>query len=383
MKKYLRLIMALAMSLVLAVGCSSIPTDSDDEPYGEGRETFLIGGIGPITGQLAEIGLGMKQGADIAIDEINKAGGVNVGGTTYNLKLAYEDDPTYPQGVASAFNALKDKGIDAYISIATIDECLEVNKLTYEDNILQIVNLASNEECTEYSNAFRLYFTYAAQGRQLADYVVNTLGVENIGVIYYSDNDYSQSLRESFEASAVEMGGKITASEATSEAEMDYETQLTAIKNSGAEIIFYPGLFQQANFLTQKAMEMDLEIPIIGGETLDGILTSAPDKTAVEGATFLTPFFIEDPAAANFVTVYKNTYGGEPDRFAVYGYDSIYVIKAAMEEAGSVRGEDLINAMTEITVDGISGTMSFTPEGEPNKQAKFVKVVNGKYVLIN
>lgn len=380
MKKLLSLLLVLTMVLTFAVGCGS--KSSDDSSEDGGKKTFLIGGSGPLTGEAASYGISVKQGADIAIEEINEAGGVKVGDTTYELELAFEDDEADGVKAVSAYNTLMDKNINAFMGTVTSTACLAVIESTFEDGILQITPSGSALGCTEFDNAFRICFTDPSQGQIMAEYAVKTLGLKKVAVIYHSDDDYSKGMKDAFEEKVADLGGKIVASEASSKDDNDFKTQLTSIKNTDAEIIFFPGYYGAAAFITQQASDLGMKLPFIGGDGWDGVLKSVTDTTTVEGSVFLSPFFSEDPASAKFVATFEKAHGETPDQFAADGYDAVYVIKAAMEEAGTIENEDLIAAMTEISFVGLTGAMTFTPEGEPNKDAKFIKIENGKYTLL-
>ena len=127
-----------------------------------------------------------------------------------------------------------------------------------------------------------------------------------------------------------------------------------------------------------------MNLPFIGSDGWDGVLAKVVDPKVLEGATFLSPFYATDtdPKIQAFAAAYKEKYNAVPDQFAADGYDSVYVIKAALEKAGSTKSEDLIKAMTEIQVSGLTGDVTFTADGEPNKGVKFVKIVNGEYTSL-
>ena len=123
-----------------------------------------------------------------------------------------------------------------------------------------------------------------------------------------------------------------------------------------------------------------MTLPFIGSDGWDGVLAQVTDPAVVEGAIFLSPFLATDPEVKEFTDAYQAAYNAVPDQFAADGYDTVYVMKAAMEQAGSIESEALIAAMTEIEVAGTTGTVKFTADGEPNKAAKFVQIKNGEYV---
>ena len=152
------------------------------------------------------------------------------------------------------------------------------------------------------------------------------------------------------------------------------------IKSTGAEAIFVPAYYQAAAYITQQAKTAGIEADFIGSDGWDGVIAQVTDKEALEGAVFLSPFLATEDSAKSFVEQYQSKYKAVPDQFAADGYDTVYVIKAAMEKAGSIENDKLIAAMTEIKVDGLTGSVTFDKSGEPFKSAKFVTIKNGEYV---
>jgi branched-chain amino acid transport system substrate-binding protein len=380
--------MKKSLMKVLSLGLVSVMTASLFTGCGNndsGSNEFIIGGIGPLSGSAASYGASIKQGAEIAIKEIEAAGGVKVGDETIQLKLNFVDDEASPEVAISAYNTVMDKGAQALLGAVTSDAHMAINDLLNDDGILAITPSASIAGATAYPNVFRLCFTDPVQGIAMAKYAVETLGHKKIAVIYNNSDPYSTGVKEAFNAEVVNLGGEIVANEAFEEKAVDFSTQLTKIKGSGAEIIFVPTYYEKASFIATQAAEMNVGLPMIGSDGWDGILAQVVDTKVLEGSVFLSPFVAtdENPAVQSFVKTYQEKYKAVPDQFAADGYDVVYVIKAALEEAGSVESEDLIAAMTRIKVDGLTGSVSFDENGEPNKGAKFVKIENGEYVTLN
>jgi len=397
MKKLLSLILVLALAASLAAcGGENKETEAEttakseavDETTGEDDEagtaagatgTFVIGGLGPLTGDAASYGTSVKQGAQIAIDEINAAGGVTVGDTTYKLELNFVDDEASEDVAITAYNKLYDDGMNALIGAVTTGAQLAIIEQTYEDGIFQITPSASGAECVQFDNAFRLCFTDPLQGETMADYLINNLGMSKVAVMYNNSDTYSTGIKDAFEAKIAELGGEIVASEAFAEKDVDFSTQLSKIKGTEAEAIFVPSYYQEAANITKQASEMELGLSFFGSDGWDGVLATVTNPEYVEGAIFLSPFLASDPSVADFVAAYEEAFSVTPDQFAADGYDSVFVIKAAMEAAGSIEPADMIAAMTEIEVDGVTGKVSFGTDGEPNKAAKFVVIQGGEY----
>lgn len=163
-------------------------------------ETFIIGGIGPTTGAAASYGTSVKQGAEIAIAEINGAGGVTVGDTTYELALEWADDEASEDKAPQAYNTVMDAGANAIMGCVTSGACIAITSQTYQDGILQITPSGSAEGCIENDNAFRICFSDPEQGVAMADYMVETMGISKIAVIYNVADEYSSGIQEAFEA---------------------------------------------------------------------------------------------------------------------------------------------------------------------------------------
>lgn len=401
MKKVMSLMMALCLVTASAAGCSKSEqapaqtpetetsaegTDASDAEHTAGGEVFVIGGIGPLTGSAASYGNSVKQGGEIAIQEINAAGGVTVGDKIYTLKLEFADDEATEDKAIQAYNSLMDKNINALMGTVTSGACLAIIDLTAQDGILQITPSSSALDCTKNSNGFRICFTDPLQGETMADFAVNEKGYKNIAVIYNSSDDYSTGVRDSFEEKVAEFGGKIVASEAFVTDDVDFNTQLTKIKGTDADVIFVPAYYQEATYIAKQAKELGMELPFLGSDGWDGVLGTVTDTSTVEGAIFLSPFFAADTdeKIVSFVKAYEEAYGATPDQFAADAYDTVYAMKAAMEKAGSIESEALIAAMPEIEIAGLTGTtgITFTAEGEPNKEAKFIEIKNGEYTLL-
>ena len=386
MKKMTR-VLSMAMAAVLVIGSLTACGGGEDKAAtttNDGEAVFTIGGMGPLTGDAASYGVSVKQGGEIAVAEINEAGGVKVGDTTYKLALVFEDDEATEDKAIQAYNAVMDKGAQAIMGAVTSGACIAITDLTLEDGLLQITPSGSAMDCAKNDNGFRMCFTDPAQGENMADLAVNTLGYKKIAVLWDNASDYSMGIKDAFEAKVAELGGKIVASESFATGDVDYNTQLTTIKGTDAEVIFVPAYYQEATYITKQAADLGMNLPFLGSDGWDGILATVTDAATVQNAIFLSPFFAADPSdnVKAFVAAYEEAYGTTPDQFAADAYDSVYAIKAAMETAGSIEGADMIAAMTEITVDGLTGSgITWTADGEPNKGCKFIQIVDGAYTL--
>ncbi|MCH5193802.1 MAG: ABC transporter substrate-binding protein [Oscillospiraceae bacterium] len=385
-KRVLALAMSGLMSAALFAGCSDNSGSSDGGNAGAAggdnasfSGTFKIGGIGPLTGDAASYGISTKQGAQVAVDEINAAGGVN----GMKLELIFEDDECDEEKSVSAYNKLMDSGINALLGSVTSGCSIAVSEESKNDGILQITPSGSAMECTKYDNAFRICFTDPLQGELMAQYIKDQ-GLSKPAIIYDIASDYSKGIHDAFIAKAGEIGLTIAADESFTGGDVDFKTQLTKIKSTDADCIFMPMYYTEAAYISEQAVTVGVSLPYFGSDGWDGIIKQLNGNTAnIEGATFLTPFVATSSNAQvkSFVSKYETAYGSTPDQFAADGYDGIYVMKAAIEyTGGDVSNEALIGAMTNISIDGLTGSMTFSASGEPNKSAMVAVIQNGEYV---
>ena len=342
-------------------------------------DVYKIGGIGPLTGDASSYGISVKQGAQIAIDEINGAGGVN----GKKLELIFEDDVCDAEKAISAYNKLMDQDITALLGAVTSGCSIAVSDESVKDGILQITPSGSAQDCTKQPNSFRICFTDPLQGQTMAKYIVDK-GYKNVAVIYDVADEYSKGIKEAFIEEANNLGLGIAAEESFTTGDIDFKTQLTKIKSSGADCIFLPIYYAQVAAISEQAATLGMSLPYFGCDGWDGVIDQlGGDTKNINGAIFLTPFVAtsENPEVKKFVEAYEKAYSATPDQFAADGYDGVYAIKLAIEQCGNdVTNENMIAAMTKIELKGLTGDMTFTAEGEPNKSAMVAEIQDGKYI---
>lgn len=391
-KKWLAVLACIMLTAVLFSGCSGSSSNNNDD---SGDQVLIIGGIGPLSGEYANYGLSVRGGAQIAVDEINAAGGVN----GIKLELKFEDSKGDSAEAVTAYGKLMDDGMKVSLGGVFSGPCIAVTEEAnaQEDGILMITPSGSAKECTQYYNNFRVCFNDPQQGTVAATYIKKNLGKTKVAILYESSNAYSAGIVEKFEQQSPAEGIEIVTKQAfTDQSNVDFGAQLLAIKNSGAELIFLPIYAQEAANILRQAKDAGITIPFFGCDGLDGVVGKLGDDAALaEGVMLLTPFVADatDAKTQAFVSTYKaKNNGAVPDQFAADGYDAIYAIKAALEKANvtdvnsltaKTLGEKLIPVMTQITVEGVTGTMTWTADGETSKEAKGMKIQNGVYVALD
>ena len=349
--------------------------------------SFKIGVTGPLTGAAAAYGNAVVNGAKLAADEINAAGGVN----GYTFEVNGQDDENDTEKAINAYNTLKDWGMQILVGTTTSKPCIAVAAETANDNMFQITPSGSAVECVANDNVFRVCFADPDQGTASAKYIGEHKLATKVAIIYDSSTEYSSGLREAFVNEAANQGIEVVADEAfTADTNTDFSVQLDKAKDAGAELVFLPIYYQEASIILKQASDKEFAPVFFGCDGMDGILSVENfDKSLAEGLMLLTPFSTTEETSKAFTDAYVAAYGIDPNQFAADSYDAVYAVKAAIEQSGvtpdmSVSDicEGLKTAMTEIKIDGLTGSdMTWNAAGEPNKAPKAVMIENGEYVM--
>ncbi len=381
-KRVFAMLMACMMALSL-VACGNKTNDnggSGDSADGAGTETIKLGVVGPLTGGYANYGLSVQHGAQLAVDEINAAGGVN----GKQLELSAQDSQGDPESAVAAYGKLMDWGMNVFLGGVLSGETASVVAAAKADDMFIMETTGSADKCIDGNDkAFRICFYDSYQGTAAADYLKDNALADEVGVFYQSDNDYSAGLYNAFVAECEKTGVTIKETQTfTTATNTDFSTQVNALVNSGVKVVFILIYAEEAStFLTQAKGKFAEDVYFFGADGLDGILGKvSQDVTIADNVLMMTPF-AADSAAANvqaFVSAYQANYNATPDQFAADAYDAVYVVKAAVEAAGgSTSGAELAAVMTSLTVEGVTGTMTWNADGNTNKAASAILYKNG------
>ena len=385
-KKAASLALASALVVSLAACGSGSSSDSGDSD----ATAFKIGGIGPTTGDNAIYGTAVKNGIQLAVDEINADGGIN----GYQIEYQFEDDQSDSEKSVNAYNTLKDWGMQMLVGTVTSTPCVAVVEETHADNMFQFTPSATAVDSIQYDNAFRMCFSDPSQGTVSADYIADNSLAQKIAVIYNSSDTYSTGIYQNFVTEAEARGLEVVAAEAfTADSKTDFSVQIQKAKDSGAELVFLPIYYQEASLILAQADRAGFAPKWFGVDGMDGILNvEGFDGSLAEGVMFLTPFTpnAEDEATQTFVANYEKEFGDTPIQFAADAYDCMYTIKAAVEQADITPDMSISDicdamktAMTEITIDGLTGKqITWGEDGEPSKEPTVVVIENGEYSVL-
>ena len=389
MKKVLAMLMVALMVAAMFTGCSSSKpaTETTAAAAAATAGTVKIGMSGPLTGGASAYGLAVKAGMEVAVEEINAKGGLQI-------EFNAQDDEADGEKAVSAYNVLKDWGMQVMAGQVTTGSALAVAPESTADNMFNLTPSASAESLAlSGANIFQMCFTDPNQGASAAELVSTKALGTKVGVIYDSSDDYSSGLYKGFSDKAAELGLEIVATTSfTADNKADLSTQVTQCQDAGADLVFLPIYYTEAAQILSYANKIGYAPKFFGCDGMDGILTvEGFDTTLAEGLVLMTPFDANasDEATQSFVAKFKEKMNGlVPNQFAADGYDVIYALYNAMTAAGVTGNESaeelctiLEGQFATMTVDGLTGTgMHWDENGMISKAPAAVVIENGVYV---
>ena len=345
-----------------------------------GEDTIKLGAAGPLTGALAIYGVSATNGTKLAIDEINKNGGIL--GKQIELNLLDEKGDTTE--AVTAYNKLMDWGMVAYIGNVTSKPSVAVSELAAADGIPMITPSGTQFSITEAgNNIFRVCFTDPYQGEVLANLASEKLQAKTAAILINNSSDYSDGVAQAFIKKSQEMGIKIIATEGYSDGDKDFKAQLTKLLPLSPDVIVVPDYYEQDALIASQAREIGLKSQFIGPDGWDGVIKTLDSSShnVLEGALFTNHYAIDDKneKVQHFVTAYRNSYKDEPSAFSALAYDAVYMLKSAMEAVGSTDKEAVAKALREINFDSVTGHLTFDEHNNPIKAVTIIKIENGEY----
>ena len=361
--------------------------------------TFKLGNIGPLTGAAAIYGNATKNGAQLAVDEINAAGG------SVQFEHNCQDDEHDPEKSVNAYNNLKDWGLQVLVGPTTTNPCVAVSAETNSDNVFELTPSASSNDViggqedadgnvttARKDNVFQMCFTDPNQGTASAQYLAKKQLGTKIAVIYNNSDASSAGVYKKFEAEAANQGLQIVSTSTfTDDNATDFSVQLNDAKNNGADLVFLPIYYTPAALILTQANGMGYAPDFFGCDGMDGILTvEGFDTKLAEGLMLLTPFVATatDEKTSAFTKAYKDAYGDDPIQFAADAYDCVYVVKELLEKTGctpDMSASDICDKLKAAIADGYTYSgltgenMSWKDTGEVSKEPKGMVIKDGVY----
>lgn len=377
MKKFFSTLLGLSM---LLVACGEQKTEQKTST--ETVETIKIGAIGPLTGPVAIYGISATNGTQLAIEEINANGGVL--GKQLELNLLDEKGDTTE--AVNAYNKLLDWGMVALIGDVTSKPTVAVAELAAQDGIPMVTPTGTQLNITEAgSNIFRVCFTDPYQGEVMAKFAKDNLNAKTVAIMVNNSSDYSDGVAKAFAEEATNQGIEVVAQEGYSDGDKDFRSQLTKIASKNPDVLFVPDYYEQDSLIAIQAREVGLTSNILGPDGWDGVVKTVDKSSysAIEGVYFANHYSIKDTSekVQNFITNYKAKFNDEPSAFSALSYDTVYLIKEAMEKAGTTDKEALTKAIKEAQFSGVTGSLTFDEKNNPVKGVTVIKIVNGDYTF--
>lgn len=381
MKKFLALFLAAAIAAMALAGCSG-ESNSSGSGSTAGDDKIKVGILAPLTGDVSVYGVAASNGAKMAIDEVNKKGGV----LGKQIEYLIEDEEGDATKAVNAYNKLVGQGIVALIGDVTSKPTMSVAQKSVKDNMPIVTPTATAAEVTSYGkNTFRACFLDPYQGEILASYASEKLSAKTAAVLYDSSDDYSIGIAESFKKKAAEYGIEVVAYEAFGKGDQDFKSQLTKIGDKKPDVLCVPSYYNTIALIASQAKDIGVTATFLGGDGWDGVLGALADgkKNTVDNAVFSNHYYSADTdeTVSNFFKNYKDLYGTEPNSFAALGYDAAMIVIKAIEKAGNTEKDAIIKALGETNYNGVTGNITYAGTGDPVKTVTMIKIVDGKYTL--
>ena len=361
------LVAALASSLALGA-CQSNP-----------QNEIVVGEFASLTGGTATFGRSSDAGVQLAIEEINEAGGL-IG---KKVRVVVEDDQSKPEEARTAvLKLLKQDRVVAVIGEVASSRSLAAAPECQRAGVPMISPASTNPKVTAVGDyVFRVCFIDPFQGSTMAKFAIETLHAKTAAILRDIKNDYSVGLADFFRDEFVRRGGKILNDVSYSEGDIDFKAQLTAIRGVGADVVFVPGYYTEVGLIARQARELGITAPLLGGDGWDSPRTVEIGGKAVNGCYFSNHYAADDPNAVvqSFIDKFRKKYKEVPDAMAVLGYDATQVLADAIRRAGTTDGKALRDAIAA-TKDfpGVSGKITIDEQRNPRKSIVVLKIEDGQ-----
>jgi branched-chain amino acid transport system substrate-binding protein len=347
-------------------------------------ETIKLGVFGDYTAQTSSFGISTFSGIKMAVEEANKAGGIN--GKKFEIVIL--NDEGKPENTLSVVTKLIEvEKVDVLIGSPTSTNSLIAAALAQKAKVPMVTPTATNPKITDIGDyIFRACFVDSIQGEVMAKFAFETLKVKKIALIVDLGSDYSKGLTDSFTTSFKKLGGKIVSRQFYNQSEEDYGQLISAVKKTNPDAIYLSGYYNQVGEIVQEARSQKLKVIFLGGDGWDSPTLFEVGGKALEGSYLTNHFATSEPSdtVQNFVSQYKQLYNLEPDSFAALGYDSINLLVYALKRSNSLDKQAIRDALAS-TKDftGVTGKISFDVNRNAKKPVYLLKIGNGRFVYFS
>ncbi len=392
MKKLLSFVLVVALLLtVAACGSSKKPSDpsAPAETGGALPDEIIIGGLAPLKGNVAQYGIASNNGTTLAVHELNEAGGILGKKIKY---IAYDEQGDSTAATIAYERLVNEDGIIALIGDITTVPTIAVAQKAAEDNIPMITPTGTGAAITEAGkNIFRACFTDPYQGELMANYAKEKLGAETVAVLYDTGDDYSKGVADAFWDSAEALGMTRTDKEGYQSGSTDFNAQLTKIKAGDPDVVMVPGYYGDGAMILTQARELGITAKFLGSDGWDGLLVQVDvsNYSVLNDAFYCTQYSLREPGEElqRVMEAYESFYADSDPKgeylnmFAILGYEAMHIMAAAIEAAGSVDADAIVEALSNLDYDGVSGKIAYKGGQDPAREAYIVEFVDGDEVM--
>ncbi|OJX43802.1 MAG: ethanolamine utilization protein EutJ [Chloroflexi bacterium 44-23] len=355
-------------------------------------QTVKVGVVAELTGDIPAVGASCKNAAEMAVQEINDAGGLEIGGQKYKVELYIEDNAgKADQSASAAQKLITQQNVVAIIGPNASRYAIPASEIAESSKVVLISPWSTNPKTTLDAKTdlpkkyvFRAAFIDPFQGRVVAKFALDNLKAKKAAVLFDVASDYNKGIAEFFKSTFEENGGTVVAYETYTTGDKDFSAQLTKIKETGPDVVFLPNYYSEVPLQIQQAHRLGIEAPFLGSDSWGSSELITLCGTDCEGYYFSTHYAADaaTPAATKFIQNYTQKYGNTPDDVAALTYDSFGLLWQALQSAGKIDREAVREAMSKIAAfDGVTGNMSFQAgSGDPIKSAVILQVKGDKFV---
>ena len=374
--------------LVLCAGVSSILVAAGQN---EGP-TIRVGVIAELTGDIPAVGASCKNAAEMAVKEINDAGGLQVGATMYKVKLFIEDNAgKADQSASAAQKLITQQNVVAIIGPNASRYAIPASEIAESSKVVLITPWSTNPKTTLDARTgapkkyvFRSCFIDPFQGRVVAKFALDTMKAKKAAVLYDVASEYNKGIAEIFKNTFEQGGGQVVAFETYTTGDKDFSAQLTKIKDSAPDVILLPNYYNEVPLQIQQAHRLGITAPFLGTDSWGSGDLLKLGGSDLEGYYFSTHYAADaaTPIATKFIDAYKTKYGNTPDDVAALTYDAFGLLWTALKNAGKVDRQAVRDALATIPkYEGVTGNMQFQEgSGDPIKSAVILQIKGGKFV---
>lgn len=381
--------LSFALAVLTAIGALSVAGCATGTTASQ--SAIQIGGIAELTGDIPAVGASYKNAAEMAVKEVNDAGGVDVGGQKYMINLSIEDNAGKADQAASAATKLiTQQNVVAIVGPNASRYAIPASQIAESSKVMLISPWSTNPKLTLVGDTtdpkqfvFRAAFIDDFQGQVVARFAQETIKATKAAVLYDVASEYNKGIAEVFKKSFTDIGGQVVAFETYTTNDKDFTAQLTKIKAAEPDVVFLPNYYSEVPLQVQQAKRLGIDVPFLGSDSWGSAELLKLCGADCEGYYFSTHYAADNasPTAKAFIDAYTATYGATPDDVAALTYDSFKLLYAALTSAGKVDRQAVRDAMAKISdFEGVTGTMQFQGTGDPVKSAVILQIKDGKFV---